>query len=110
MEAETTIDTRTAESQTTTRGEAAHGADCAMPMTVEEAETVWRALASVAQRSFASLGPMQGCWFVGQHGGELTAVVLHQDAGLRQRAKGHPVLEVDDGGSNLVGFVCGLRA
>jgi hypothetical protein len=110
MEAETTIDNGTAESQTTTRGEPADGTDCAMPMTVEDAETVWRALAPVAQGSLASLGAMQGCWFVGQHGGELTAVVLHQDAGLKQRAESHPILEVDDGGSNLVGFVCGIRA
>jgi len=79
MEPEATIDNRTAESQTTTRGEAAYRTDSAMPMTVEEAETVWRGLAPVAQRTFANLGPMQGCWFVGQHGGELAAIVLRPD-------------------------------
>ena len=110
MNPEATIHNRTAETQTATRGEAAHGIDSAMPMTVDEAETIWRALAPAAQRSLAGMGPIQGGWFVGQHGGELTAVVLHQDAGLKQRAESHPILEVDDGGSNLVGFVCGLRA
>jgi len=93
MEAETTIDNGTAESQTTTRGEAAHGTDCAMPMTVEEAETVWRALAPVAQRSLASLGAMKGCWFVGQHGGELAAIVLRQNGQIESYVfAGNPAL------------------
>jgi len=93
MEAETTIDNGTAESQTTTRGEAAHGTDCAMPMTVEDAETVWRGLASVAQRSLASLGAMQGCWFVGQHGGELAAIVLRQNGQIESYTfAGQPAL------------------
>jgi hypothetical protein len=93
MEAEATIDNGTAESQTTTRGEPAHGADCAMPMTVEEAETVWQALAPVAQRILASLGAMQGCWLVGQHGGELVAIVLRQNGQIESYVfAGNPAL------------------
>jgi len=93
MERETTIDNGTAESQTTTLGEAADGTDFAMPMTVEEAETVWRGLAPVAQRTFANLGPMQGCWFVGQHGGELAAIVLRPDGQIESYVfAGHPAL------------------
>jgi len=93
MNPEATIHNRTAETQRTTRGEAAHGIDSAMPMTVDEAETIWRALAPAAQRSLAGMGPIQGGWFVGQHGGELAAVVLRPDGEIGVYAyEGQPAL------------------
>jgi len=67
--------------------------DSALPLSIEAAETIWRDLASAAQRDVASLGPLQGAWYIGQHGGEPVAIILQPDGQIDcHYFHPHPVL------------------